>query len=244
MSEKSSKPSSKSSAKSVEKTIPKVENNNEKAVKGGDRSKTLKVVQLRNRFFFMLYRYSTLVFMSSIVTFVTALSFLIFYARQPVPPQYIPVNEDGTYIKLDPLSQCKEDSEVKKFAINAIKKLYKFDYINYPDQFQEAAPYFTSDGWNKYLDSFTSSNNLQAIKENKWISTIQINSLPEIYTKKVINGVCTWELKSDVQISYIGTSGQNPKGNVYMRIVRTSVIDHPEGLGIDAEAFQPSAVSQ
>lgn len=207
-----------------------------------EKGKSLRVVQLRNRFFFMLYRYSTIVFISSLLCFMTSIAFLVFFARQPVPPQYIPINEDGTYIKLSPLSECKDDADVKKFALNAIKKLYKYDYINYADQLQDALPYFTSDGWNEYLDEYSRSNTLLAVKENKWIVTVQPNSLPEIVKKDVIDGICTWEIKTAIQISFIGASGQTPRGDLYMRIVRNSVINNPEGLGIKKSVFAEAKV--
>ena len=197
----------------------------------------LKIVRLRNRFFFMLYRYSTLVFLSSLACLICSILFLFVFIRQPVPPQYIPIDEDGRYIKLEPLSVCKDDSEVKKFTMSAIKRIYKYDYINYADQLQDAAQYFTKDGWNEYVGEYASSKTLFAIKENKWIVTVQPNSLPSITKKELINNICTWEVKADVQISYIGPSGQILKGDVYMKIVRNSVINNPDGLGISKSVF-------
>lgn len=203
------------------------------AKSGSDKSKAAKVVTLRNRFFFMMYRYSSLVFITSLVSFLFSIGFLIFFARQPVPPQYIPINEDGTYIKLDPLSTCKKDADVQKFALSAIKKLYKYDYINYADQLQEAAAYFTAPGWNKYLEEYSRSNTLLAVKENKWIVSVVPLSVPIINKTWMDNGVCTWEIKTPLSITYVGASNsQNPKGDLYMRVVRQSVINNADGLGI------------
>ena len=200
-------------------------------LKGASKAQT--VVALRNKFFNMLYRYSTLVFFSSLATFVFSIFFAMFFVKQPVPPQYIPVNEDGTYIKLLSLDKCKTDAEVQKFAVSGIKKLYKYDYINYAEQLQEAASYFTRAGWNEYLEEYSRSDILLAVKENKWIVSVNINGLPEILNVNVVNGVCTYELKAPVSILYIGNNtSQNPNGNLFLKVVRTSVINNPEGLGI------------
>lgn len=204
-------------------------------LKGASKAQT--VVALRNKFFNMLYRYSTLVFFSSLATFVFSIFFAMFFAKQPVPPQYIPVNEDGTYIKLLSLDKCKTDAEVQKFAVSGIKKLYKYDYINYADQIQSASSYFTTDGWNEYLDGFKNSGTLSSVKENKYVVTVQPNDAPQIVKRWTENGVCTWELKTKVSLMYVGTNSQNPRGDLYLRLVRNSVINNPDGLGISKIIF-------
>lgn len=202
-----------------------------------DKPKVAKVVAIRNRFFFMLYRYSSLVFLTSIICMFSSIFFFFYFIRQPVAPQYVAINEDGTYIKATPLSECKPDSEVQRFMTDAINKLYKYDYINYADQIQASTGYFTSKGWNDYLDSFKSSGTLLSVKENKWIVSVEPNSVPVITRKKVENNVCTWELKTPITMMYIGNNTQSPKGDLYVRISRNSVINNPEGLGITRIIF-------
>lgn len=211
------------------KVVPKKENS----------SKVLKVVALRNRFFFVLYRYSSLVFSTSLASFIFSIIFLIFFAKQPIPPQYIALNPDNTYMKLEPLDTEKTESEVVKFAMSGVKKMYKYDYINYSEQLQEAASYFTEDGWNDYLDQYVKSNTLQAVKENKWIVTMIPDSVPIILKKSVVDGIFTWEMQMKIQVMYVGGAGQSQRGDLYMKIVRNSVINNPEGLGISKAIFQP-----
>lgn len=194
--------------------------------------KSLMVVALRNKFFFMFYRYSTLVFLTSVIAFISSIVFMILFARQPVAPQYIPLNEDGTLIKLEPLSVCKPDEQVIKFTVNTLRKLYKYDYINYADQIQSASQNFMIQGWNAYLDEFSKSNVLFAVKENKWVSTIDLLSVPQIVDKKEENGICMWDVKTEIILSYIGERSQKSQGNAFLRIQRNSVINNPEGLGV------------
>lgn len=220
----------------------KVKNSNKNPSDNPDkiRSKVPRVVTLRNRFFFTLYRYSSLVFLTSLSSFIFAVIFMIFFARQPVPPQYIPLNPDGSYIKMDPLSTEKSEADVQKFALAATKKLFKYDYVNYSEQLQEAASYFTEDGWNSYLDEYVKSNTLQAVKENKWIVTVQPESVPIVLKKGLADGVFVWEIQTKIQLMYVGASGQVQHGDLYMRISRNSVINNPEGLGIAKAIYQPN----
>lgn len=207
-------------------------------------NKVLSVVALRNKFFFIFYRYSSLVFLTSLATFVMSVSFFIFFSNQPVPPQYIAINEDGTYIKLTPISDCatKSESEVKQFALNGIKKIYKYDYINYAEQLQDAAQFFSTEGWNEFLESYKSSNTLLAVKENKWIVTVDTEGAPELVKNPYIDNkeqACTWELKIPLSLSYIGTKSQTNKGDAYLRISRVSVLKNMNGLGIKKIFFIP-----
>lgn len=197
----------------------------------------LKTVKLRNRFFFMLYRYTSIGVLLSIANFIFAFILLIVFIRSPVPPQYIPIDEGGKYIKLEPLSVCREEAEVKRFVLGATKRLYKYDYINYADQIQDAAPFFTGSGWNEYLDENARSKTLFAVKENKWIVTVQPSAVPLVTKKEIIDDVCSWDTKTQIEVSYVGPSGQVQRGDLYMRIVRVSVINNPDGLGITRAVF-------
>lgn len=200
-------------------------------------NKTAIVVALRNKFFYIFYRYSNLVFLSSVACFIASILFFIFNANRPVPPQYIAVNNDGTYIQLTPLNVCKSDAEIQKFSMDAIKRLYEYDYINYADQLQMATPYFTTNGWLTFLRQYKTSKTLEFVKENALVVSVNANGVPEIYKKGEENGVCTWQVRTPVTIIEVGKSGRTEKGTVYMKIVRQSVINNPKGLGISEILF-------
>lgn len=208
--------------------------------------KVLKVVALRNRFFYMFYRNISLVFMVSIITFICSIFFLIQFIKQPIAPQYIPLNEDGTYIRLTPLSEPKTDLEVNNFVNSALKKLFKFDYVNYSEQLMEAANYFVAQNWNEYLEAYTKSGGLIFVKNNKCVVTIKVLEAPVII-KKGVNpntNVYEWDIQTKVQISYFGQSvGSQPGANkvdilyALIRVSRNSVINNSEGLGITKVVF-------
>lgn len=207
-----------------------------KAVKelNTDNYKVAKFVALRNRFFFVLYRNSMLVFLSSLMCSVFAVLFLLFFAVKPVSPQYIPINPDGTYIKLEPVDVCKDDKEVQKFVSEAINKLYKYDYRNYPDQLMAAAAYFTSGGWDEYLSKFEQSGTLEAVKKNKWVVSVNPYEIPVVVNKGIdAEGRCSVDLKTNINITYVGENSQNPRGELHIRVKRQSVIINAEGLGIE-----------
>ncbi len=204
----------------------------------GYSGKAMLVVALRNKFFFMFYRYSILVFFSSIITLISSVFVLLFFTNQKVPAQYVPVNEDGSYIQLASVKDCKSktDAEIKTFVTNAAKSLFKYDYINYSEQLQNNAQYFTSNGWNEFLDSFKTSGTLTAVLENKYIVTNELLGIAEFtresYNDEGDNGVCTWELKVPMLVTYVGKNGQKRTIDFYAKVSRVSVIRSEYGLGI------------
>ena len=198
-----------------------------------------KLVKLRNRFFYMFYRYTSLLFVSSLACFICAIIFLIVFVQKPVPPQYIKVDRDGRYIPLDSVSECKENEEVKRFMLAAIRKMYKFDYINHAEQLNQAEEFFTDKGWDKYLDDLNQTKTLLSVKENKWIVTVEPLGVP-VLEKEFKEGdlkTCVVDMKAPILINYIGEKGQSRKGQIYMRIHRVSVIRSDSGLGISQVVF-------
>lgn len=202
--------------------------------------KTSKLVSLRNRFFYMMYRNSILVFFASLIVAIFSVILLVFFAVKPVPPQYIPLSPSGGYVSLDPVEKCKADKDVQYFALNAIKKLYRYDYINYKDQLQEVADFFTADGWNSYLVEFKNAGMVDGLEKNKWIISVNPFDLPIITNKDIdAQGRCTVDLKTNLSLQYTGVNSLNPKGEFHVRVVRQSVIDNPTGLGISRVVFSP-----
>lgn len=200
--------------------------------------KTAKVVALRNRFFYMMYRHATLVFLASLMSAIVSVAFLVFFIRQPVPPQYVPVTEDGRYIPLIPLTErSKTDAEVQRFALSALKKIYQYDYVNYVDQINEGSNYFTQQGWKDYLEAFTASRVLLAVKENSWVVTLQPKGVPVIRDAQLRDGVFAWAVEVDVTLGFVGRTGSQMNGTVSMVINRISVIDNPAGIGINRFVF-------
>ncbi len=212
--------------------------NREQAKKGqGHTSKSSIVVALRNKFFYMMYRNASLVFVTSLITMISSVMVFMFFTNQKVPAQYVPINEDGTYINLLPIRDCKSKSEaeVKRFITRATNKLFRYDYINYADQFQDFTQFFTPEGWNEYLTSFKNSGSLNAVLENKWIVTNEILGIAEFTKEPYLDpedNACTWEAKIPLVVTYVGSNSQKSRVDFYVRLSRVSVIKSPEGLGI------------
>ncbi len=197
-------------------------------------TKALKVVTLRNKFFYMGYRGSLLVFFVSLCMFILSLIFVYIFSTQPVAPLYIPIKENGSYIDLVRIDQPnKNDQEVADFVAKAVKKLYTRDYINYSDQLMDASIYFTPNGFNSFLDSVEASQSIAAMKQNEWVVSFTPRQAPILLEKKLNGNAYTWAFDFPGTITYNGgKSGR--KQNVTLKIIvtRVSIVDSPYGIGI------------
>jgi hypothetical protein len=214
---------------------------NKKAEKSG------KIIALRNRFLFMFFRHANLIFLTSIVGLIISIIFLIIFIRQPIIPQYVLLNENGTYINLGTLADPKTDIEVNNFVAQGVKSLYRLDYIHYKEELSETFDaYFTKEGWMNYLKGLNDTGTLEFIKENKVVVSLNILSSPVI-TKKELSpqGIYTWEVSIKAQVDYFPSSSiqtsslstRTLSGVMVLKVVRASLLEHKDGLAISEFVF-------
>ncbi len=209
------------------------ENTNTKSSRKTSKSKTSSVVVLSQKFFQTLYYQSSLIFMMSIATTVFSIIFYLFLSNKPVEPQYISIDDTGRLFQPAPLNECKHESEVKKFMIEAVKRLYKYDYINYNDQVMQASNYFTEKGWNAYVEQLRKEQTIEKVRESQSIASTDITSNPFVLKTYQVNNACVVEMQMPVNINYTGTNLQNSSGDLFAKIIREGVDRNPEGLAID-----------
>lgn len=204
-------------------------------------SKSLKIVNLRNRFLNIVYRNLIILLITSVLSLASSIAFLIFYYKQPIPPQFILVNEDGRYVEPPTLKECKTDSEVSQFVINALSELHKFDFINRKDQMSKASNYFSTKSWNEFNQVFVETGTLRLVEEKRLISTVDVE-IPEITEKYEEKGICKWKVRVPMNIYYLNSSERSAinslSGNARIILARQSVLNNPKGLVIETYIFQ------
>ena len=197
-------------------------------------TKAQRVITLRNKFFYLSYKNSLLIFFISAIMFALSVMFIYVFSTQPVAPIYIPLKADGTYIDLIRVDkEHKNDQEVADFITKGVRKLYTRDYINYTDQLMDASYYFTVNGWNSYLESLQQQKTMDAIKQNQWVVTFMPTAAPTLLEKKVDGqGYYTWAYEYPGMINYIGNGSRQQNVKLQILVKRTSVVDSPQGMGI------------
>lgn len=194
----------------------------------------LLAVGLRNDFYKDKSKTLIKIFMLSILLNVILGFLLIYLILNPSPPKYFATTINGRITPLFALDEPNQsDAAVLQWSAEAATAAFSYNFVNFRDAFQKASGYFTSDGWDQFVNALNSSNNLKAVKAKKLIVSSVPERAPIILRKGLINNKYAWRVQVPLLITYQSASEFN-KSNVVveMTIYRVSTLNSPRGIGI------------
>lgn len=148
---------------------------------------------------------------------------------------YFATTADGRIINIVPLNDAyRSQAEVVAWAAAAAQNVMRFDYKDYRERLQQVSANFTPTGWESFTKALKEANIIDAIEARKLVVTTDINSAPEITNAGVRNGVYTWDLRFPITIRFDGNESPQPiSTNLFLRIVRVSTLQNPDGISIE-----------
>jgi len=161
------------------------------------------------------------------------------------PPQfrYVLTNTDGKVFPQVPLGQPNhEDQFIVDWTIDAVTRLYSFDFVNFRQQFQEAQKNMTAVGWESFEQAMKVSGNFNAVIGNSYVTTAVPTGPGRVTKKGDIDGRFAWKVEFPMLISY-RSSAKDAKGNfrvtnqplsMTVTVIRQPVFLNPAGLGVRA----------
>lgn len=152
--------------------------------------------------------------------------------HRPLPSFYA-VQPNGQRMMLQPqdLPNLVADT-ILHFASKAAVAAYTFDFVNYKAEIGLARAYFTSAGWNDYLNSV--ADVVRGIAQNKLFVTGVVNGTPIISNQGEIDGVYSWRVQIPFLVTYQSAqSAAQRKFTVLITVVRVPTVEDPLGIGID-----------
>lgn len=196
----------------------------------------LTQVIMRNQFYRDKYRQVSLAFLLVLVINLL-LAGIIFYKviNQP-QPVYFATTADGKIVELEPLSTpVLSDAQVLQFATRAAVASYTYNYVNYREQLQGAADYFTVRGWKNYQEELKKSKNLEAVVNNRLVGYATPTGAPVIVDRGVIDGVYAWKVTLPILATYEGGATKITQPlTVTMVIIRVPVVSNPKGVEVSS----------
>ena len=185
-----------------------------------------------------------------ILTVALVISIIGNVAMMPNPPRYryVPVSTSGIVLPQVPLAEANhEDKFVVDWTIDAVTRLFSFDFLNYRSQLQDSQKNLTAMGWESFQTLMKESNNFNAILGNKFVLTAVPTGSGKVTKTTVMNGNYTWKVEFPMLISYraakMGREGgaPTPEGRVItdtlkmtITVSRVGVFLNHSGLGIKA----------
>lgn len=212
-------------------------------------SGAVKVVARNQAVHLILRRLIAVSLLAFVAAVISVVCMLGIYGK-PVPPVYVPVTADGHLLPLIPLDKANVgNGEVGEFALEGVRLINTYDYINFRDELNQAAVYFSPLGWNQYNEQLKKSRTLDAVQERKMIVSIKPSGEITIPAEGIRDGVYTWRVEMPVQIIYTAHSilasggqdtGNSESGTVTLFISRVPTTINPRGLAIQVYQFKPT----
>lgn len=223
----------------------------EKADKPKRKSKrsSAETVVARNLLAYALIRRSTVLLLVAVVCALVSVTAAIKIFSMAPPPRFIQLTADGRVLPMIPLTEPNAESgEVIRFAVDSVKWINTYDYVNWRDQIQAQSDRFSSKGWRSYMDGLEASSTLAAVREKRMVVTS--NAIGRSYIDKEGkldgSGPYMWVAKVPVEIRYLPaedneSSRNTQKGVVTAYVKRVPVEVSSRGYVIEAYLFDTSA---
>lgn len=205
----------------------------------------LTAISDRNNFYRDSYRKILLSLILSIFSIILLVSAIIYIVTNPPMPKYFATYSNGSLAPMIPLNQPNvSEASLLQWVTSAVISVNTFDFVNYRDQLQKASDYFTSDGWQDYLQALQSSRNLDAVIQKKLTVTAVATGAPVIVKGWLENGVIVWQIQLPVLITYQSASNYVAQNNIIiLKVKRISTLLNANGLGIEDYVATAAAVS-
>lgn len=165
----------------------------------------LVLVFARNAFYRRLYYLALAAFGMMIITISILIWVLVYVVKMQALPIYFATDNVGRLIHISPVSQPNmTNEEVTQWVVDAVQTAYSYDYLNYRSQLQNSEKYFTGFGWSKYIKALQASNNLDGVKERKWIGIAKVVEQPKILQQGTLkSGEYAWKFQLYILATYL-----------------------------------------
>ena len=170
----------------------------------------LVLVFARNAFYKRLHFLALGALALMVVTIGVLIGVLVYVAKMQAMPVYFATDNVSRLIPVRNLQRPEMTTEdVTAWAIEAVQAAYSYDYLNYRSQLQGAQKYFTNYGWIKYMNALEASNNLEGVKERRWIGIAKIVEKPKLLAAGPLGSAFAWKFQMPVLITYLRPPNYN-----------------------------------
>jgi len=110
--------------------------------------------------------------------------------------------------------------DVVVWTNEALAATLNYSYASYPQQFQMAARYFTTEAWKGYLEALRISKTLEMVDRQQLVASAVVQGTPIIFSENIVNDHYVWQVRVPMLLIY-----ENPrKRNIRPALVTVSVL--------------------
>jgi intracellular multiplication protein IcmL len=195
----------------------------------------LETVINRNNFYRDNYRRMIVVLFLLVFVIIGLLGVSYYVVSHPTKPAYFATTNEGRITPLYALNQpIISQSEILQWSIRAVVASYSFNFVEYERQFQQAAIFFSPQGWDYFMNALRSSRNLETVIRKKLVATAVPTGSAIIVNRGVINSRYTWKIRVPVLVTYQSASTRFTQALVVTMIIqRVLFVNDPKGIAIE-----------
>ncbi len=193
-------------------------------------------VQLKDDFYRDGFRVVMLSFAMVVATIALLIIISLYFFFHQVLPINFPVYQDWRVQAEVPVNQpYLRVADLLQWVSQAVPALLTIDFINYDQELKKVAPYFTSNGWAKFMALTNTYLNHDDILKNKIFVQAQPSGAPVILNQGAVDGKYAWWVQIPIDVRYSGIEGNNRMTTflIQVLVIRESTLDNLDGVVID-----------
>lgn len=165
--------------------------------------------------------------------------------NRPEPRYFAQDNTTGTLTPIVPLTQpISSRTAVMQHAAEAIGALNAIDALNYKDQLNRSASYFTKNAWVRYLSEFQNTGTLELIEKRNLVMSGVVTEPPVITQEGTVFNTLFWDVQIPYRVRYASQgSDQMVDYIAKIKVVRVPTTENPKGIAIAQFIAQRGSVT-
>jgi intracellular multiplication protein IcmL len=200
----------------------------------------LETIMMRNHYYHENYVQMTIMSLLLVILAI-GLGTLAYTVKNSCPTHvYFPTTNSGTILKLPPLNKAHMTTKdllawSKKTAIMA----YSYNFVNYRVALSSLRNYFTAAGYEGFIKALLDSNNLQGVRDKKWVVSAVATNEPKLLeegnTGDGPDALYIWRVELPMLVTYQNSKAEQLRRQevkVTMTITRVSTLEAADGIGI------------
>lgn len=155
-------------------------------------------------------------------------------ANKPEPRYFAQDAATGTLTPVIPLTQpISSRTAVMQHAAEAVGALNAIDFLNYKDQLNRAANYFTKSAWVRYMSEFQNTGTLELIEKRNLVMSGSITDPAVITGDGTVFNTLYWDVQIPYRVRYVAQGyDQSVEYIAKIKVVRVSTRENPKGIAI------------
>lgn len=194
----------------------------------------LEHVTLRFDFYRDMFR--TLATSTPILVAALLLSIILNFVLATRKPrvEYFAVDPAGRIVPIRSLNEpYVSDAYLSRWVAEAVGRSYSMDPQNYRTQVGDLAQYFTTEGYESYLQALQSSETISFMTKNLLVMSSIPMGTPVVAGRGQVNGIYFWKVQIPMLVDFrSGTKTAQKKRLVEVTVVQRQPIEAPAGIGI------------